>query len=591
MASTTKPMYHFPSRRSVVHSLKGIVSSSQPIASQVGVRILEQGGNAADAAVAVAAVLNLTEPNSCGIGGDMFCMFYDASNGKIRALNGSGRSAANSSLESIRADLGIQEGRIPTTSVHSVTVPGAAAGWVDTVEKFGSGNLSLAEVLAPAIRLGEEGYPISEIAAYSWNKSEKRIKEASMFGHELLKPDTHAEGGYRAPKVGEIMTNRTLAHTFKQVAKHGKAGFYQGSVAHAIVKETTRQGGHLTLEDLRSHGDAGSEETEPISIRLTALGVNADRGGLNVYEHMPNGQGIVALMSLGIIQELEKTGQIKKWSISEHNSVDHLHPVIESLRLGFADAHWYVTDPNVISVPTAELLSPAYLSTRAALYKSTTALPQDLTHGSPALSSSDTVYFSVADEAGNACSFIFSNYLGFGSAIVPPGCGFTLQNRGSNFNIPAPGSSHPNEYAPSKRPYHTIIPALATHADTGELAHVLGVMGGFMQPQGHVQVLLNMHVFGMDEQSALDAPRICIGEGMPDADGTVKGMIISVEEGIPEETIEGLKKLGHEVVLVTGHDRSTFGRGQVITKRVDGGRVVWSAGSDPRADGAAMPVV
>jgi gamma-glutamyltranspeptidase/glutathione hydrolase len=422
-----------------------------------------------------------------------------------------------------------------------------------------------------------------------WARGERRIKSASPNGCEILKPDASAPDGFRAPKEGEIMKNPTLANTFKLLGEHGKKGFYEGAVAEAIIKETAVLGGRFTLDDLKHHCEVGTENTEPISLRFNALGVNEERGGLDVWEHPPNGQGIVALMTLGILKELEKNGKVSKWSREQHNSVTHLHPIIEALRLSFSDAAWFVTDPNVTKVPTAGLLSPAYLADRAASYDSKAAiLDSSLRHGSPAFSSSDTVYFTVTDEQGNACSFINSNYEGFGTAIVPKGCGFTLQNRGSNFSLQ---SNHPNVYAPRKRPYHTIIPALATHADTGELVMSFGVMGGFMQPQGHVQVLLNIFAFGMDPQAALDAPRICIGPGMPDEDGNVSGQVVSIEEGVSEETVEALRKMGHNVQVVAGYGRGLFGRGQIILARKDDGRTVYSAGSDGRADGAALPLL
>lgn len=405
----------------------------------------------------------------------------------------------------------------------------------------------------------------------------------------MLKPDSKAADGHRAPREGEIMKNPTLAKTFRLLGQHGKKGFYEGEVAEAIVKVTSEQGGFLTLEDLKHHCEVGTETTEPISLRFDAFGVDEEHGGLDIWEHPPNGQGIVALMALGILKELEKTGKLKKWTKAEHNTAAHLHPVIEALRLGFSDAQWFVADPKVTKVPTKSLISSSYLADRATLYKADKAIPDaEISHGSPAFSSSDTVYFTVTDSQGNACSFINSNYAGFGTAIIPKGCGFTLQNRGANFSLDA---DHPNAYAPRKRPYHTIIPAMATHADSGDLAMSFGVMGGFMQPQGHVQVLLNIYVFGMDPQAALDAPRICIGEGMPKEDGSVGGQVVSIEEGINETTIDELRKLGHNVEVVTGHDRGHFGRGQIILANRDDGQLVYSAGSDPRADGAAMPLL
>lgn len=312
--------------------------------------------------------------------------------------------------------------------------------------------------------------------------------------------------------------------------------------------------------------------------------------GVELWEHPPNGQGIVALMALGIIQELETQGKIPKFTPEEHNSTLYIHAIIEALRIAFADASWYVTDPNVEKVPSAELISQEYLAERAKLFDPEKA-SDILSHGdpfqSPALQSSDTVYFAVSDSQGNAISFINSNYGGFGTCIIPKGCGFTLQNRAANFSL---DKAHPNVIQPRKRPYHTIIPGLVTNLSDGSLHSVFGVMGGFMQPQGHVQTLLGQIVGGLNPQQALDAPRVCIGSGMPDA-GNVFDRTVSVEEGMPAETVEGLRKLGHEVEVVTGMGRAKFGRGQIIRWTIDtvDQTGVWSAGSDMRGDGAAYP--
>ncbi|EGP90891.1 uncharacterized protein MYCGRDRAFT_65045 [Zymoseptoria tritici IPO323] len=589
----------FPSRRSVVHSTKGIVSSTQPLASQCGIEILQKGGNCADAAVAVAAGLNMTEPGSTGIGGDMFCLFYDAKTKKVHSLNGSGRSGKNMTLENVRKSLGIKDGevgKIPMDSVHAVSVPGAAAGWVDTVEKFGSGKVSMEEILEPAARLGEEGFPVSELMSYYWNHSEAQIKRASPNGSEMLKKDPNAQDGCRAPKSGEIMKNPTLAKTFREVGKNKKAGFYTGRIAEELAKVVQDLGGHITIEDLKNHMDLGTEETEPISLKFKSQDIGKSHGqhmhdgseeGVELWEHPPNGQGIVALMALGIIQELEKNGKIPKFGREDHNSATYLHAVVEALRIAFADANWFVADPNVSKVPTKQMISPEYLAERAKLF-SPDAANLNLEHGSPAHQHSDTVYFACSDSEGNGISFINSNYGGFGTCIIPKGCGFTLQNRAANFALQP--ANHPNILEPNKRPYHTIIPALITNVSDQSLHSVYGVMGGFMQPQGHVQVLMNQLVFGHTPQAALDAPRVCIGAGMPDA-GDVMDRTVYLEEGMSEETVEGMKKLGHQIKVVKGMDRGLFGRGQVIRWHMDPveGRGVWSAGSDPRGDGAAVP--
>ncbi|KAF7593060.1 hypothetical protein BBP40_012077 [Aspergillus hancockii] len=576
----------FSSRRSTVHSTDGIVTCTQPLAAAAGQRILREGGNAADAAVAV------------GIGGDMFCLFYDAKTKKVHSLNGSGRYPANATLERVRSDLKVDPsvaGTIPMKSVLAVTTPGAAAGWVDTVEKFGSGKLSLEQILLPAIELGEKGFAVSELSSFFWNESEDLLRQASPNAHEMLKQDQKAKDGFRAPLPGEILKNPTLAQTFRSLAANGKKGFYEGRVAEELVKVVQDLGGYITLDDLMYHAETGTQETEAISLKFTGQNIaekqsegtdGEDNQGVEIWEHPPNGQGIVALMALGILEELERTNRIPKFTEDQHNSTEYLHAVIESLRIAFADASWWVTDPDVEKVPSSELISKAYLAERAKLFNPNKAT-DILDHGSPAHNHCDTVYFAVTDKEGNGISFINSNYAGFGTGIIPKGCGFTLQNRGANFSL-SPG--HPNVLAPRKRPYHTIIPAMITNVSDGSLHSVYGVMGGFMQPQGHVQVLLNMLAFSYHPQAALDSPRICIAAGSPEL-GEPVDRTVYVEEGISDQSVEGLKRLGHQVKVLAGWERGMFGRGQIIRCHYDEGQLVYSAGCDPRGDGIAIPAL
>ncbi|KAH9004328.1 gamma-glutamyltranspeptidase [Lactarius hatsudake] len=531
-----------------------------------GARDTEKGGNAADAAVATAGALNVTEPSSCGIGGDAFCLFYDATTRTVKALNGSGRAPEKLSIEYLLSR-GIT-GDIPPTDLNAVTVPGAAAAWVDTVEVFGSGKLSVAEVLEPATRLAEEGVPVSEIHSYSWQRSEDLIKNASPNGHEML-----LEG--KAPLPGQIMKFPNLAKTFRALAEHGKVGFYKGRVAEAIVEVVKSKGGVMELEDLEKHT---STFVEPIKYTYG--------GEVTVYECPPNGQGITALIALGILESIQEQGLVGDLLKMDHNSAEYLHTLVEALRLAFADSQYYVADPDVQHVPVEELLSRDYLASRAALFNPKKADPRVI-HGNP-VQSSDTVYFSVTDQWGNACSFIQSNYHGFGTGAVPKGCGFTLQNRGAGFVLK---EGHPNALKGGKRPYHTIIPALATRGDDIFMSY--GVMGGFMQPQGHVQVLLNM-LRGFSPQAAVDAPRFCISTETSDAvvrNGDQASEINSevyFEEGISPDTVEKLRAMGHDARILSGFARGMFGRGQVIQKIKDkSGRTVWAAGSDPRADGHA----
>jgi gamma-glutamyltranspeptidase/glutathione hydrolase len=565
-----------------------------------------------DAAVAVAAGLNMTEPCSTGIGGDMFCLFYNAKTKKVHALNGSGRYPGGATLEKVRKDLGLAPGapgNMPMLNALAATTPGAAAGWVDTIEKFGSGNLSLEQILQPAIELGEGGFPVSELSSHGvslwlslwvsqrankiqWVEAEEDIRNASPNFREMLKVDSSAKDGVRSPLPGEIMKNPTLAKTFRALAAEGKSGFYKGRVAEQIVKVVQDLGGYMTLEDLAYHAEVGTQEVDAISLDFTGQDIvsKATPGtdgeanqGVKIWEHPPNGQGIVALMALGIMEELEKSGKIPKFTEAQHNSAEYLHAVIESLRIAFADAAWWVTDPDVERVPSQGLLAREYLAERAKLFQPDRAA-DIMDHGSPAHNHCDTVYFAVTDSEGNGISFINSNYAGFGTAIIPAGCGFSLQNRGANFSLQ---EGHPNALAPRKRPYHTIIPAMITNIADGSLHSVYGVMGGFMQPQGHVQVMLNMLAFGYHPQAALDSPRFCLAA--PTDETTDR--TVWIEEGISENAVEGLRRLGHKTEVLTGWKRSAFGRGQIIRSYYDDGKLVYGAGSDMRGDGMAYPML
>ncbi|RDA92116.1 hypothetical protein CP533_6060 [Ophiocordyceps camponoti-saundersi (nom. inval.)] len=589
-SEASRDLYRFASRRSVVHSTSGIVACSQPLAAKCGLEVLRAGGNAA-----VAAGLNVTEPASTGIGGDMFILYWDAALGKLFAINGSGRAGANSSLEAVRRDLKIPDGvggEISADSVHAVTVPGAAAGWIDTIERLGSGNLGLASILGPAIELAEKGFPVTEAEGMYWASAESRIRRASPNYAELLKDDPNAEGGVRAPRPGEVMRNPTLARTFRALVAEGKKGFYMGRVAEEIVKVLSDKGGRLSLDDLRHHLDTGSESVEPVSLQFRGQELGAENG-IEIWEHPPNGQGVVALMTLGIIQQLERQGKIPIFGPDDFNTTPYLHAIIEALRLAFSDGRWFVTDPDFMKLSVNDLVSDKYLDRRARLFDPSRAAPR-YCHGdppswtSPALQSCDTVYFAVTDAHGNAASFINSNYDGFGTAIIPQGCGFTLHNRGSNFSLDA---RHPNVLEARKRPYHTIIPAAVTNLADGSLHSVFGVMGGFMQPQGHVQVLLGQIVGRLNPQQALDAPRVRISLATTSSQGEPE-WDVSVESSMPAATVEGLRQLGHRVTVVSGSEREMFGRGQIIRYTVDtvDGTPVWSAGSDMRADGAAYPL-
>ena len=537
----------FNSRRSSVYGRNGIVATSQALATAAGVEILLKGGNAADAAVAAGAALNVTEPTSTGIGGDMFALYYSADTKRVTALNGSGRAPASLTLDRLKKD-GFSTD-IPPFHAHTITVPGACAGWFDLIAKHGS--LAMTEILAPAIRLAREGFPVAPITALSWQRGVESQLKSALNGHELT-----IDG--RGPNAGEIFRNPGLARTFEEVASGGVSAFYQGQIAEAIVSVIKEAGGCMSTEDLASHG---STWEEPISVTYR---------GLRVYECPPNGQGITALIALNLLGGFDLAAL-------KSLSAERLHLMIEALRLAFADSRWYVTDPKFSNIPVQELLSKEYADERRKLIDSKRATI-DQRHGTPT-NSSNTVYLSVVDKFGNACSFINSNYWGFGTGIVPKGFGFTLQNRGYNFNL---NPDHPNALAPGKRPYHTIIPAMVTRAADDSLYASYGVMGGFMQPQGHVQVLSALGDNGLDPQSALDLPRFCI-----DVEET--GGQVALEEGMPQETVSGLEKMGHPVYPVSGYERALFGKGQVILR--DSATGVLTAGSDPRADGCAMTLV
>lgn len=515
-----------------------MVASSQRAASDAGVAILRAGGNAADAAIATAAALAVTEPTATGIGGDCFVLYYDARTRAITALNGSGRAPRALTIERLRAE---GHAELPLSHGHTVTVPGACAGWCDFAKRHGS--RPLAELFAPAIELAEEGFEVAPITAHFWQVATERLR-SSPGGAQLL-----VEG--RAPKAGERFKNPGMARTLRAVAQGGAEAYYRGEIARAIVAAVGAAGGAMTTDDLAAHT---STWDEPISTLYR---------GLRVWECPPNGQGLTALLALNILSHVDLAGR-------DPLGPERWHLLIEAMRLSFADTRWYVADPAFARVPVAELLSASYGRERAALIDPRRARV-DVLRGSP-VGRSDTVYFCTADGEGNACSFINSNYTGVGTGIAPAGWGFPLHNRGLNFSF-EPG--HPNALAPGKRPYHTIIPGMLTRPD-GTLYGPFGVMGGFMQPQGHVQVVVGMLEDGLSPQATLDRPRFCVDP--VDGDSSK----VHLEEGLPAATVEALKAMGHPVVAgVGGFERARFGRGQII--RVEAGKLV--GGSDPRADG------
>jgi gamma-glutamyltranspeptidase / glutathione hydrolase len=540
-------MISFTSRRSPVYGRDGMVATSQTLAVAAGLQVMQSGGNAADAAIATAAALNVTEPTSTGLGGDAFGLYYEAKTRQVFSLNGSGRAPRTLTLERLQKEgLGSS---LPADHPYTITVPGAAAAWCDLVERFG--RLPLAKVLEPAVNLAERGFPVAPITAYYWQRAAQGILSRAVNGRELT-----LDG--RGPRAGELFRNPGLAKSLSTLAEGGKKAFYEGAIAEAVAAVIQTAGGCLSLEDLAQHT---STWTEPISTTYR---------GLRIFECPPNGQGLATLLALNLLEGFDLASLPPL-------STARLHLEIEAMRLAFADTRAFVADPAFAPAPLAGLLDKAYAAGRRSLIDPRRANP-DVRHGTPP-GSSGTVYLTVVDGEGSACSFINSNYMGFGTGIVPPGWGFTLQNRGYNFSL---DPSHPNALAPGKRPYHTIIPALATYAEDNALYASFGVMGGFMQPQGHTQVILALIDDGLDPQAALDRPRYCIE---PDD----RGGQVALEEGIAPEVMAALKEMGHPIEAVSGMGRSLFGRGQIIRRDPQTG--VLCGGSDPRADGCAMGLV
>ena len=560
-----KPLYR--SRRSNVLARRGMVATSQPLAAQAGLDVLKAGGAAADAAVATAAMLNVVEPISTGIGGDCFALYYEARTGQVTALNGSGRAPAAASIDELRA---LGYARMPGFTGHAVSVPGTVAGWSDLLARHG--RMTLADALQPAIRTAEEGYPASELIAHGWRTQEAKLRRdpdwrsgdldngpAQPSGHELLL-------GGRAPRAGEIVRLPTLAETLRGIAADGKDFIYRGDFARRLSDHVRRYGGWITPADMAAHVSTWDEP------------VTAEYRGVRLYECPPNGQGLAAIIAVNLAAGFDLAGM---------DEADRLHTMIECMRLGFADAQQWVCDPCIVDIPLAALASRTYADRRRARIDPRRAA-QQVPCGDP-LAASDTVYLTTADGEGNACSFINSLYRGTGTGLVVPGTGVSLQNRASLFALD-PG--HPNALAPGKRPYQTIIPALTVHTageHAGALHASFGVMGGYMQPQGHFQMLVNLLDLGLSPQEALDAPRWQLagaGAGEEGFGAGEAGGAVLVEEGFDFALLAELARRGHRLTPVDGWERGAFGGGQIILR--DPATGVLIGGSDPRKDGAAV---
>jgi gamma-glutamyltranspeptidase/glutathione hydrolase len=523
--------------RSVVYAPRGVVSTSQPLATAAGLAVLQRGGNAVDAAVTAAAVLSVVEPMMTGVGGDMFAMVWLAKEHRLVALNASGRAGARMTREEL-----LRRGRtrMPARGIETVTVPGALAGWAELLAKHGT--ISLAQAVAPAVRYAEEGFPVTPIIAHDWAGQQA-----------LLARDSGARATFlvdgKAPVAGQWFRNPDYARTLREIAAGGAKVLYDGPLGERIVRRVQELGGFLTLDDLKANRPTW---VTPISTTFK---------GYRVWELPPNNQGVAALEMLRILEpyDLQAMG---------HNSAAYLHHLIEAKKLAYADLARYVGDADHLTVPVSHLLSDAFIAERRSHLDPARAHAQ--VDPGPGLTSSETIYLTAADSAGNMVSFINSLFDEFGSGIVVPGTGFALHDRGAGFTL-EPGL--PNTVAPGKRPFHTLIPAFVTRPSaTGgdEPWMSFGVMGGAMQAQGHVQFLLDLLVFGMDVQQAIDAARF----------RHLDGARVALEPAIGDGVRAALAAMGHEIA----DERATqFGGAQAIMRLPRG----YAAGSDPRKDGYA----
>ena len=527
----------FDSRRSNVRARNGMIATSQPLAAVAGLRMLMNGGTAVDAAVAAAAALNVVEPFSTGVGGDVFALVWNAAARKVYALNASGRSPSAADADAFRST---GHTSIPDDSVYAVTVPGAVSGWQALLSRFG--NMSLADALRPAIEYAENGYPVSEMIAFQWAGAESRLKQHHS-GEELL-----LNG--RAPRAGEVMAMPSLADTLRAVARGGADDFYGGELAERIAAFVQERGGWLTSEDFAGHTPKWEE---PITTNYR---------GVDVWQCPPNNQGVNVLLGLNIAEgfDIESMGA---------QSADRHHHLIECARLALTDGMYHITDPAHMKVDKEKLTSKGYAAGRRSLIRGKRAMASVSVGAKPI--DGDTVYITCVDGEGNACSLINSVFSDFGTGLVVPGTGIALHSRGASFSLEP---SHPNALAPNKRPFHTLIPGMATK--DGELWLSYGVMGTVQQAQGQIQVLSNMIDFGMSPQEALDAPRFSYRP--------LEGEI-GLEPRIPGAVADDLRARGHRIAITESHPLY-FGGGQVIARDAESG--VLTGGSEPRNDGCAV---
>ena len=531
--------------RSEVIAPHGMAATSQPLATQIALDILKAGGSAVDAAIAANAALGLMEPTGCGIGGDLFAIVWDGTAKRLHGLNASGRSPRALSLKYFR-EQGLE--RIPERGPLPVSVPGAVDGWFELHARFG--RLPMEELLAPAIAYARHGFPVTEVIAWHWARNAKILQGYPGFA-EVFMP------AGKAPAKGEVFRNPRLADTYRKIAEGGRDAFYRGEIAATIERYLSENGGFLSAADLADHK---SEWVEPLS---------SSYRGYEVWELPPNGQGIAALQMLNILEDYDIAAM-------RFGSADYLHVLVETKKLVYADRARYYTDPQFEEVPVDWLLSADYAAQRRGLIDMRRAADA-VEAGAAPIEHGDTIYLAVADREGNMVSLIQSNFSGMGSGMTPPGLGFILQNRGELFSL---DPVHANVYAPGKRPFHTIIPAFVTRA--GEPWLAFGVMGGAMQPQGHVQVLVNMVDFGMNLQQAGDAPRIRhVGSAQPTGEHAAGGGEIWMESGFDAAVIAELQRRGHR----TDIRGQAYGGYQAIARDRDNG--VWVGASESRKDGHA----
>jgi gamma-glutamyltranspeptidase/glutathione hydrolase len=530
--------------RSEVIATHGMAATSQPLATQVALDVLEQGGSAVDAAIAANALLGLVEPTGNGIGGDLFAIVWDAESEALHGLNASGRSPKNLSLEWFREN-GYES--IPPRGPLPVSVPGTVDGWFELHERFG--KLPMDKLLEPTIQYAREGFPVTEVIAHYWRLNAEVLADYPNFA------DVYLPGG-EPPAKGDIFKNPQLASTLERIAEGGRDAFYEGEMAQTMAEHVQEQGGFLSVEDLAAHE---SEWVKPVS---------TDYRGHTVWELPPNGQGIAALQMLNILEGYDIASM-------GFGSAEYVHAFVEAKKLSFEDRARYYADPDFADVPVEKLVSKQYAGERRKLID-----PDEAAESVPAgeLEEGDTIYLTVADDEGNMVSLIQSNFRGMGSGMVPPGLGFNLQNRGELFSL---DPDHPNRFEPGKRPFHTIIPAFVTR--DGEPWLSFGLMGGAMQPQGHVQVLVNLIDFGMNLQEAGDAPRIRhVGSSTPTGKPMMSGGgIVNLESGFPYETRRALDNMGHDVSFSSGG----YGGYQAILK--DSATGVYYGASESRKDGQA----